>query len=110
MKAATSPVCAPSSTWVEQFCPATCTFEPSRRSATVLIAVKTGAMTTSQWFAFATRGLSASAVSTAAPSVLYIFQLPAITGLRIRDSFVSQRGDAGEFFAGEKFQCGAAAG
>src|SRR5215216_4944339 len=59
-------------------------FEPSRRPATVFIAVNTGAMTTSQWFAFATSGFKARAVSTASLSVLYIFQLPAITGLRIR--------------------------
>src|SRR6185295_5151769 len=58
-------------------------FEPSRRSATVFIAVKTGAITTSQWFALATRGFSASAVSTAWLSVLYIFQFPAMTGFRI---------------------------
>src|SRR6185369_6430422 len=85
IKGAISPVCAPSSFWVAQSWPATRIFEPSRRSATVLIAVKTGAITTSQWFALATKGLSDSAVSTASPSVLYIFQFPAITGLRIVD-------------------------
>src|SRR5262249_37189298 len=58
-------------------------FDPSSRSATVLIAVHTSAITTAQWFAFATRGFSASAVSTASPSVLYIFQFPAITGFLI---------------------------
>src|SRR6185503_4302088 len=54
--------------------------DPSNRSATVLSAVKTGAMTTSQWLAFATSGFKASAVSTASPSNLYIFQFPAMTG------------------------------
>src|ERR1051325_7752300 len=83
MKAATSPVCAPSSTSVEQSWPATLMFEPSSRSATVLIAVKTGAITTSEWLAFGTSCFRASAVSTASPSDLYIFQFPAITGLRI---------------------------
>src|SRR5882672_5025375 len=83
MKGATSPVCAPSSTSVEQFCPATRMLDPSSRSATVLSAVNTGAITTSQWLALATSGLSARAVSTDSPTVLYIFQFPAITGLRI---------------------------
>src|SRR6185369_10569751 len=72
-------------------------FEPSRRSATVFIAVKTGAMTTSQWFALATRGFSARAVSTAWLSVLYIFQFPAITGLRIQDLQDSQ--DEQDYFS-----------
>src|SRR5678815_5058129 len=85
MNGAISPVCAPSSFSVAQAWPATWIFEPSSRSATVLSAVKTGAITTSQWFALATNGLSESAVSTASPSVLYIFQFPAITGLRILD-------------------------
>jgi hypothetical protein len=58
-------------------------FEPSTRSQTVFNAVNTGAMMTSQWFALATRGFNASAVSTESLSVLYIFQLPAITGLRM---------------------------
>jgi hypothetical protein len=48
--------------------------------ATVLRAVKTGAITTSQWFALATRGFSARDVSTASERSLYIFQFPAITG------------------------------
>ena len=43
--------------------------------------MNTGAMTTSQWLAFATSGFRASVVSTASLSSLYIFQLPAITGL-----------------------------
>ena len=58
-------------------------FEPSSRSHTVFSDVKTGAITTSQWFAFATNGFNASAVSTDWLTVLYIFQFPAITGLRI---------------------------
>src|SRR5690349_17884218 len=97
-------------------------FEPSSRSHTVFKDVNTGAITTSQWFAFATRGFRASAVSTDSLTVLYIFQFPAITGLRI--AFLSlfatkkhkanhsascaslwllvrQRFDAGKFFAGK---------
>src|SRR6185436_8480951 len=93
-------------------------FEPSRRSATVFIAVKTGAITTSQWFALATRGFSARAVSTAWLSVLYIFQFPAITGLRIQDSqdfqdeedlFIRERSHTRQFVAREKLKRGAAA-
>jgi hypothetical protein len=48
------------------------------------MAVYGGATTTSQWFALATSGLSAVTVATASPINLYIFQFPAITGLRIR--------------------------
>src|SRR4030095_15018950 len=59
--------------------------DPSSRSPTVLIAVKTGATTISQWLAFATNGFSARTVSTACPIVLYIFQFPAITGLRMKN-------------------------
>src|SRR5882672_6177366 len=58
--------------------------DPSSLSASVLIAVKTGAITTSQWLALATSGFKASAVSTASPSSLYIFQFPAMTGFLIR--------------------------
>src|SRR5437870_10907800 len=83
MNAATSPVCAPSSGSVEQSCAATPMFDPSSRSATVFSDVNTGAITTSQWLALATRDFRASAVSTDSPAVLYIFQFPAITGLRI---------------------------
>jgi hypothetical protein len=43
-----------------------------------------GAMMTSQWFALATSGFSASAVATASASSLYIFQFPAMTGLRMK--------------------------
>src|ERR1044072_1581280 len=78
-----SPVCAHSLDSVEQSCAATLIFEPSSRSHTFFNAVKTGAITTSQWFAFATKGFNASAVSTDSLTVLYIFQFPAITGLRM---------------------------
>src|SRR5215470_12493231 len=88
MNAATSPVCAPSSatgaqSWAEIFM-----LEPSKRSATDFKAVNTGAITTSQWFALATSGFNASAVATESPTVLYIFQLPAMTGFLIRTIFV----------------------
>ncbi len=58
-------------------------FDPSRRSATVFNDVKTGAMTTSQWFAFATSGFNAIAVATDSAISLYIFQFPAMTGFLI---------------------------
>src|ERR1043165_1210797 len=91
MNAATSPVCAPSLTSVEQSCAATLMFEPSIRSHTVFSDVKTGAITTSQWLAFATSGFNASAVSTDSLTVLYIFQFPAITGLRIVHPLLTER-------------------
>src|SRR5438067_6293193 len=87
MKAATSPVNAPSLCSVAQSCADTRIFDPSRRTATDFKAVKTGAITTSQWLAFATRGLSATAVATESATVLYIFQFPVMTGLRIRSSY-----------------------
>src|SRR6476469_10773998 len=112
--------------------------DPSSRSATVFKAVKTGAMTTSQWLALATSGFSANAVSTASPSSLYIFQFPAITGFLIilsyfvlgacallffprfrrwldhskhkaSSSFIRQRGNAGQLFTSKKLQRGASA-
>ena len=43
-----------------QSCAAMRIFDPSTRSATVFSAVKTGAITTSQWVALATSGLSAA--------------------------------------------------
>src|SRR5437588_11628791 len=83
MNAATSPVKAPSFLSVAQSCPATLIFDPSKRSAMLFSAVNTGAMITSQWLALAIRGFKATAVATESPTVLYIFQFPAITGLRI---------------------------
>src|SRR5438067_13435920 len=74
MNAPPSPVNARSAFSVAQFCAETLMFEHSRRSATLFSAVKTGAMITAQWFAFATSGLRASAVETESPTVLYIFQ------------------------------------
>src|ERR1051326_7684028 len=109
MNAATSPVCAPSLISVEQSCAATLMFEPSSRSHTVFNDVKTGAITTSQWFAFATKGFSASTVSTDSLTVLYIFQFPAITGLRMFSRLISQRFNTRQLLAGEILQRRAAA-
>src|ERR1051325_1364294 len=91
ISAAIHPLSAPCSTSVEQLGPATPMLEPSSRSATVLSDVKTGAITTSQWFALATSGLSASAVSTDSETVLYIFQFPAMTGFRIKVRMKDER-------------------
>src|SRR5215510_9796856 len=88
MNAATSPVCAPSSATGAQSCPEVFIFEPSNRSATDFKAVNTGAITTSQWFALATSGFSATAVATESPTVLYIFQFPAMTGFLIKPFLV----------------------
>src|SRR2546421_215354 len=90
MNPATSPVKAPSAISVAQFCAETLMFEPSRRSATLFSAVNTGAMIISQWLAFATSGLSASAVETESATVLYIFQFPAMIGFRI-DLWLAER-------------------
>jgi hypothetical protein len=56
------------------------TLLPLVASAATRKAVNGGATTTSQWFDDATSGLSFSTKSTASPMVLYIFQLPAMTG------------------------------
>src|ERR1043165_8663004 len=93
INAAISPVKAPSAFSVAQFWAATLMFEPSSRSATLFKAVKTGAMITSQWFALATRGFRARAVETESPTVLYIFQFPAITGLRMKAVYRSQKSE-----------------
>src|SRR5438477_4173570 len=92
MKAATSPVNAPSFCSAAQFCAATLMFEPSSRSATLFKAVKTGAMTISQRFALATSGFRATAVATESATVLYIFQFPAITGLRMIKNYCRRSG------------------
>src|SRR5688572_12245509 len=91
---ATSPVCAPKSFCTAQSWAATRILDPSSRSDTVLRAVKTGAITTSQGDAFATSGFKARAVSTDSPISLNIFQLPAITGFLIL--LVVQSGHAGQ--------------
>src|SRR5208283_4578261 len=77
-----SPVCAPSLSqcisWAD-----TATFDPSAASAAAANAVKGGATTTSQCTACAATGLIISMKCTASATVLYIFQFPAITGLRM---------------------------
>src|SRR5258708_25396039 len=56
-------------------------------STAVEMAVKGGAMTMSQCFASATRGRNEEKNARVSASVLYIFQLPAITRRRL-DSFI----------------------
>src|SRR5579875_743190 len=77
--AETSPVNAPSfshaTSWAE-----TLITLPAADSATACNAVNGGATITSQWSIPAILGLSARMNPTASAMVLYIFQLPAITG------------------------------
>src|SRR5207247_6878388 len=78
MGAETSPVKAPS-LLQETFWPAMATLDPFAASTAVEIAVKGGATTMSQCFAFETSGGKEEKNARVSASVLYIFQLPAIT-------------------------------
>src|SRR4029077_20849664 len=80
-----SPVNAPSLD-PQTFCAAVPLIEPFPASTHAAIAVNGGATTISQRFAAATRGLNAAKKSRASCCVLYIFQFPAITGLRMWDT------------------------
>src|SRR6266478_3062240 len=139
MGAETSPVKAPS-LLQETFWPAMATRELFAASKAVEIAVNGGATTMSQCSAFETSGRNEEKNARVSASVLYIFQLPAITRRRIcasgkkekdnaetprpgrgkrrmqrlrreeGDSFVGEGFDAGEFASAEEFEGGAAAG
>src|ERR1700716_3915102 len=133
MGAETSPVKAPS-LLQETFWPAMAVLELFAASTAVDIAVKGGATTMSQCFAAATSGRKEEKNARVSASVLYIFQLPAITRRRIessrknkdkynaetprtqrvrgeeRESFVGEGFDAGEFASSEEFEGGAASG
>src|SRR6266853_5121787 len=82
MGAETSPVKAPS-LLQETFWPAVATLEPFAASTAVEIAVNGGATTMSQCFAFETSGRKEEKKARVSASVLYIFQLPAITRRRM---------------------------
>src|SRR5213079_1053636 len=82
MGAETSPVNAPS-LLQETFWPAMATLDPFAASTAVEIAVKGGATTMSQCFAFETSGGKEEKNARVSASVLYIFQLPAITRRRM---------------------------
>src|SRR5205814_3690868 len=82
MCAEISPVNAPSLLH-DTFCPATATLRPLAASTAVEIAVNGGATITSQCRAFATCGQNAKKNPRVSASVLYIFQLPAITRRRV---------------------------
>src|SRR6266446_4536042 len=128
--AETSPVKAPS-LLQETFWPEMAMLVPFVASAAVEMAVKGGATMMSQCLEFATNGVKAEKNARVSSSVLYIFQLPAITGRRMTRpprarrtgrnscptrakecvcSFVGEGFDAGELASGEKFQGSAAAG
>src|SRR6266853_726096 len=139
MGAETSPVKAPS-LLQETFWTAMATRELFAASKAVEIAVNGGATTMSQCSAFETSGRNEEKNARVSASVLYIFQLPAITRRRIcasgkkekdnaetprpgrgkrrmqrlrreeGDSFVGEGFDAGEFASAEEFEGGAAAG
>src|SRR5277367_1372339 len=81
----TSPVKAPSfSQWA--FWAATVIFEPLAVSTVAARALKGGATTISQCCDAATNGNSLAINARASAWVLYIFQLPAITGRRMGTS------------------------
>src|SRR6266478_2602156 len=82
MGAETSPVKAPS-LLQETFWPAMATLKLLAASTAVGIAVNGGATTMSQCFAFETSGRKEEKNARVSASVLYIFQLPAITRRRI---------------------------
>src|SRR5712692_6715372 len=82
MGAETSPVKAPS-LLQETFWPAMATLEPFAASTAVEMAVNGGATTMSQCFAAATSGRNEEKNARVSASVLYIFQLPAITRRRM---------------------------
>src|SRR6266403_938665 len=104
---------------------------PFAASAAVEMAVKGGAIMMSQCLECATSGVNAEKNARVSASVLYIFQLPAITRRRMpvppktkrtgRNacptrakesvcSFVGESFDSGKFASGEKFEGSAAAG
>src|SRR6267378_1338454 len=130
MGAETSPVKAPS-LLQETFWPEMAMLVPFAASAAVEMAVKGGAMMMSQCLEFATSGVNAEKNARVSASVLYIFQLPAITRRRMPVppktkrtgwnacptrakesvcSFVGESFDSGKFASGEKFEGSAAAG
>src|SRR3989442_2074860 len=130
MGAETSPVKAPSLLH-ETFWPEMAMLVPFAASGAVEMAVKGGAMMMSQCLEFATSGVNAEKNARVSASVLYIFQLPAITRRRMpvppktkrtgRNacptrakesvcSFVGESFDSGKFASGEKFEGSAAAG
>src|SRR6266581_7977978 len=82
MGAETSPVNAPS-LLQETFWPAMATLEAFAASTAVESAVNGGATTMSQCFAFTTSGIKEEKNARVSTSVLYIFQLPAITRRRM---------------------------
>src|SRR5579864_851832 len=85
MGAETSPVKAPSFSQ-KRFWPEMAIFVDLAASTAAEMAVKGGAITTSQWLAFATSGAQAEKKARVSASVLNIFQLPAITRRRMRAS------------------------
>src|SRR6202171_6181230 len=131
MGAETSPVNVPS-LLQETFWPAMAVGEAFSAATAVEIAVNGGATTMSQCFAAATSGRDEEKNARVSASVLYIFQLPAITRRRIessrerkdnaetlrtqrvrreeRESFVGEGFDAGEFASAQEFEGGAASG
>src|SRR6267142_5343847 len=130
MGAETSPVKAPS-LLQETFWPEMAMLVPFAKSAAAEMAVKGGATMMSQCLEFATSGVKAEKNARVSASVLYIFQLPAITRRRMprppkikrtgrnacptraRESacsFVGEGFDAGELASAEKLEGSAAAG
>src|SRR3977135_618952 len=85
MGAETAPVNAPS-LLQETFWPEMAMLVPFAKSAAVEMAVKGGATTMSQCLEFTTSGVKTEKNARVSASVLYIFQLPAITRRRMESS------------------------
>src|SRR6267142_48466 len=130
MGAETSPVKAPS-LLQETFWPEMAMLVPFAKSAAAEMAVKGGATMMSQCLEFATSGAKAEKNARVSASVLYIFQLPAITRRRMTRpprikrtgrnacpsrvkesvcSFVGESFNSGKFASGKKLQGSATAG
>src|SRR5713101_6291097 len=109
MEAETSPVNAPSLAQC-RFCAAMAMFEPRAACAAAASPVKGGATTMSQCVAPAASGRKASKNARISAWVLYIFQLPAITGRRMGGfSAVGQSFHARQFSSAQEFDGSAAA-
>src|SRR6266550_4671251 len=101
-----SPVNAPSRSQYRS-CAATPTLLLRAGSAAAWSAVNGGAMTISTPATSLTRARNSFTYFTVSATVLYIFQLPAIIGVRM--SFVREHGHAGQRAAAEEFERRAAA-
>src|SRR5579862_2033237 len=98
------------------FCAKTCTREPRVESTIAVSAVNAGQLATSTPSDVETRGSRAWMKSSASATVLFIFQLPAISGVLLLTPASISRGPLSEDVypwqspALDQFKCSAAAG